>query len=371
MHEDLKSTSDLITLQKIHPLRTCLKTIIFDNDAANDDIIALIYLTSHPAIKLAAITIAGTGEAHGDLGAKNMADVCFMLNIPATPIAFGTDQPLSSAGKPFPDFIRTMMDNTLANKNIPHHPNPNISDSAVELIKQTLNASPEPVTILCTGPLTNIAAFIQANPDQLEKIEKIVIMGGAINVEGNIQALDPQSTNQVAEWNIYADPAAASLVFGSGIPITLVPLDATNQVPITQAFYDALSLATQPGLNLAYLLLKDIVDEFGMDLFLKNFYLWDPLAAMICLNPALAITEHMTVTVDQETAGIKPVPANETNVASIQVAMQLPAANLILEQFLKETSSIRPTAPNKARLYQPATPFNEETDIKTFKHNRL
>lgn len=312
-----------------------MKKIIFDNDAAIDDIIALVYLASHSSINLVAVTIAGTGEAHGYNGAKNIANLCYMLNRPNVPIAYGSESPISQDCHPFPDFIRTTMDTIFKNKKVPTHPNPKLTDSAVELIKVTLSSSDEPITILSTGPLTNLAAFLEAYPDLRHKIDRIVIMGGAIHVEGNIQALDQSSTNQVAEWNIYTDPTAASIVFASGIPITLVPLDATNQVPMTREFYDTLSLASQPGLQLTYELLKDIVDQFGLDLFLKHFYLWDPLAAMICLHPTLAITEKMALMVDLKTAQIKPT----VDGSFVDVAMIIPQAELILKKFIDETKS--------------------------------
>jgi inosine-uridine nucleoside N-ribohydrolase len=199
-------------------------------------------------------------------------------------------------------------------------------------------ASDDKVTIIATGPLTNIAEFITTYPRLKDKIQKIVIMGGAIHVKGNIQALDSKSDNTVAEWNIYADPKAAEIVFSSKIPVTLVPLDATNQVPMTEEFYKSLSQQSQPALKLIYQLLKVIVDNYGMEIFINEFYLWDTLSAMICLDPKIAVTEVMSILVNLETAQTKHVE-DDPKRSSIHVATKIPDAELILTRLIKELKS--------------------------------
>jgi inosine-uridine nucleoside N-ribohydrolase len=310
--------------------------IIFDNDAANDDVIALVYLASHPDITIEGITIAATGEAHALSGARNTADVCYLLGKGNIPIAYGSEIPCDAHGKPFPDRIRNLVDNLLDGMNMPEHPNPIITNSAVELIKEILESSNEKITILATGPLTNIAEFVQKHSNLIKKIEKIVIMGGAVNVAGNIQDIDPDSTNTVAEWNIYADPKAAQIVFGSSIPITLVPLDTTNQVPMSLEFYNSLGRQLQPGLKLIFQLLKIIVDKLGMDLFLDDYYLWDPLAAMICCNPQIALMEEMPILQNLETAQTECVKKNTDGSSIITVATQIIEPKLILDKFINE-----------------------------------
>lgn len=313
--------------------------IIYDNDAASDDITALIYLALHPSIIIEGITVAGTGEAHGLSGAKNLADVCYMLGKPDIKIAYGSEQPCSLMGKSFPSFIRKLADEELLNKNVPQNPHPNITDSAVELIRMIVEDSNEKITILATGPLTNIAEFVKKYPDLKNRIEKIVMMGGAVEVKGNIQAIDPESKNTVAEWNIYADPQAADIVFSSKIPVTLVSLDATNQVPMTKAFYDHLSQQLHPELKLIYQFLKDIVDVFGMDFFLSEFYLWDPLAAMICANPDIAITENIPILMDLQTAQTRPVTKDTEGVCMITVATKIQNSQFILQNYMEELKS--------------------------------
>jgi len=307
--------------------------LIYDNDAAPDDVMALIYLAHQPNISIEGITIAATGEADRLIGAKNIADLCYLLGKPTIQIAYGNEKPNDPFVHPFPGFIRESANKIFVGKNVPHNPHPQISNSAVELIKRIIIKN-DKISILATGPLTNIAEFIEKYPSLKNKIDKIVIMGGAVHVPGNIQVLDPKSDNTVAEWNIYVDPKAAEIVFSSGIPITLVPLDATNQVPMTKEFYDNLSQQSQPDLKLIYLLLKDIVDDLGLDTFLNNFYLWDPLAAIIVNDSSRALTEPLPITININTAQTKHVNHTNHNLAIINVATKVPDATLVLTRFI-------------------------------------
>ena len=96
--------------------------------------------------------------------------------------------------------------------------------------------------ILALGPLTNIAKALEANRGRLRGIRSVVVMGGAISAAGNLGDGGVFKTdNKVAEWNIYIDPLAASKVFTSDVPIEMVPLDATNRVPIDANFVRSFS----------------------------------------------------------------------------------------------------------------------------------
>ena len=97
---------------------------------------------------------------------------------------------------------------------------------APDLLVSVISASAEPVVLFTDGPLTNLAAALRLDPGMVENIAMVFTMGGALDVPGN------NFDNPDAEWNIWADPTAAAEVFASGVPLTLVPLDATNQVPV-------------------------------------------------------------------------------------------------------------------------------------------
>jgi len=180
--------------------------------------------------------------------------------------------------------------------------------SAVELIlyklNQTYQSKKQKVTILATGPLTNIAELVRDHPQAMQWIEQVVIMGGALDVPGNIKGLIPDADNETAEWNIYADPRAAEIVFQSDVPVTLVPLDATNKVPLSAELYERLQSSKQPAIRFVYESCKEIVDIFGWDGFLNEFYFWD-LLTMAALEPKWVNLEENRLSIDVKTATIR------------------------------------------------------------------
>jgi inosine-uridine nucleoside N-ribohydrolase len=161
--------------------------------------------------------------------------------------------------------------------------------TAVDLLAETIAGSDRLVTILATGPLTNLAQVLDADPQLADGIARIVIMGGAVDVDGNATA---DGSPAPAEWNFAADPAAAAMVFASGVPITLVPLDATNDVKITRAFADGLHADASAGpANLIDELLLRTPMSIDVD------YFWDALAAVMLIEPTVAATEEARLAV--------------------------------------------------------------------------
>ena len=137
-----------------------------------------------------------------------------------------------------------------------------------------------------------MAEALQVDPELAGQIERIVAMGGAIDVSGNV-ALDEAYTQlRPAEWNVYADPAAADIVLRSGVPITLVPLDATDDVPIDAAFFAALEAdhAAAPA-DLVY----ELLARRGVG---AGEHFWDPLASIIAIDDSVATFETMKLRVE-------------------------------------------------------------------------
>jgi pyrimidine-specific ribonucleoside hydrolase len=185
--------------------------------------------------------------------------------------------------------------------------------SAPDLIINIVQSSDEPITIVAVGPLTNVAEAIQKDPDISANIKEIYIMGGAVEIEGNVGNSGVGINNKYAEWNIYIDPVAANIVINSGIPIVLVPLDATKDVPVTRKFYNALGdhLDT-PAANLVHNLLTanlGFVDGGG-------FQFWDTLTSAIFTEEGIATFEEMKLTVVEaegpENGYTKPDPNGPT-----------------------------------------------------------
>jgi pyrimidine-specific ribonucleoside hydrolase len=149
------------------------------------------------------------------------------------------------------------------------------------------------VDLLALGPLTNVAQALQADPALAEGLEMITVMGCAVRVPGNVGS-SSDIDNDVAEWNIYVDPLAAAIVFRSGAPVTLVPLDATNHAPLTMDFYRRLRRDRTTSCA-----------EFAYRVFARNedwirsghYFFWDPLAAAVATEDGLAAYEELPLTV--------------------------------------------------------------------------
>ncbi len=263
--------------------------LIIDNDMSFDDVMAIAYLTAQPGVEILAVTVTGTGIAHCGPGARNVRNLLNELQAPAVPTACGSEEPVAG-GKVFPEEWRTGADGLWGLKvaGVPGTP----KGTAVDLLAEVIGGSDRPVTVLATGPLTNLAQALAADPKLADGIARIVIMGGAVDVDGNATV---DGSPAPAEWNFAADPAAADAVFASGIPITLVPLDATNDVKITRTFADRLHADASAGpANLVDELLLRTPGSIDVD------YFWDALAATMLIEPAVATTEEARIAVTTE-----------------------------------------------------------------------
>lgn len=254
--------------------KTNSNPIIIDTDMAPDDWTAILYLIKRKDIDIKAINISGTGEAHGKRGAKNCLRLLELVDKSDIPVAYGESNPIECSHR-FPRIMRFAIDRRLFIR-FPKTNKVFEKLNAIELMNQIINKSPEKITILAIGPLTNLANFLKKYPESKEKIEKIYIMGGAIDVKGNIQDVSKSIDNPYAEWNIYCDPHAANIVFQSGISILLIPLDATNQLPIDKKFVQ--KLKNNQENKICEFCLK-IMKRFGSRIEKGKIALWDLIAA--------------------------------------------------------------------------------------------
>jgi pyrimidine-specific ribonucleoside hydrolase len=270
--------------------------LIVDTDLGNDDVLALLYLLQHPAVDLQAITVVGTGLVHCQPGIRHVHGLLELTQSGEIPVSCGDEQPLG-AEHPFPDAWRQGADR-LWGLNLPKNQRQTSPLPAPQLLVEHLSSAPAPQVVLALGPLTNLAQAIQASPEVVGKIARLYIMGGAVEAPGNVYDPGLGFDNRTAEWNIYADPLAADIVFESGVPITLVPLDATNHAPVTMSLFQRLrgnhnTRAATFTYNIFYLNQGWI--QTG------KYYLWDTLTAAILTAEELArfqdynlviVTEH-------------------------------------------------------------------------------
>ena len=291
------------------------KPVVFDTDMAHEDMFAALFLLSHPNVDVKAITVSGTGEAHCGPGVAHALGLVELSGHKDIPVSCGKETPLSG-NHVFPATWRQAVDDAYGVE----MPSGGMTSpqSASESIIDVVRGSNESITIVAVGPLTNIAEALEIAPEIRANIREIYIMGGAVDVEGNVGNSGVGIQNEYAEWNIYIDPVAANIVFQSGIPITLVPLDATKYVPITRNFYKALDKnRTTPASNLVYELLGanlDFVDSGG-------FQFWDSLTAAIFTDPGIASFQDMDLVVVEEEGSESGRTKEDASGAKIKVAV--------------------------------------------------
>lgn len=250
------------------PQAHAVTPVIVDTDMSSDDIMALTYLLERPDVSVRAITVEGTGVANGRAGALNVLRLIRALGVRRSiPVAYGRAQPLRGSAA-FPRPWRRTADQ-MYNLNLPKWAGGAPRGTAVRLLADTLSRAARPVSLITLGPLTDVALALRSSPRIAGRIARIYAMAGAIQVPGN------EPTYHRAEWNVYIDPTAASVVLKSGVPMTVVPLDASNNVPITTFVTDAArSHRHSAGMRLLATLLDD---PFYTQ---TPVYFWDPLTAV-------------------------------------------------------------------------------------------
>ena len=293
------------------------KPIILDVDMAHEDMSAALFLLSHPNVDVRAITVAGTGEAHCTPGVTNALGLVKLSGHEDIPIACGREMPLMG-NHVFPAEWRQAADDAYGVE-IPAGGTASTL-SASDLIVGIVQSSNAKITIVAVGPLTNVAEALQKTPEIIANIQAIYIMGGALEVNGNVGNSGVGIQNKYAEWNIYIDPVAANIVFNSGvpIPIILMPLDATQDVPVTRNFYKSLGKnLNTPAANLVYELLTanlDFVDSGG-------FQFWDSLTATIFTDESIASFQDFSVAVVEDQSPESGRTKPDSNGAMIKVAI--------------------------------------------------
>jgi inosine-uridine nucleoside N-ribohydrolase len=259
--------------------------LIVDTDMSSDDVLALAYLFGQSPGDLRAVTVSGTGVGRCPPGAANAAALAEELGA-LVPTACGQSEAVGS-GHQVPDPWRDASDG-LYGLAVSAATAQAEDAGAVDLMARVLAVSDRPVEILALGPLTNLAGLVDTHPELVPRIGRVVMMGGALNAAGNVgAAVSPGSP----EWNVWSDPVAAAQVFSSGVPIVMVPLDATRDVPLTGGVFAELARDHRAGgANLAYELLVRNPFLIG-----PGQYLWDPLAAVVLGYPEAASLRAMRV----------------------------------------------------------------------------
>ncbi len=206
--------------------------VIFDDDGSPDGTVALLYLLSDPAVSVEGVVISH-GEAHPQVYIQHIGRILSDWGYGDIPLGAGADTALMP-GEDFPEWLRDAADNFWGfakagdTRTFP-------AGNGAELLVKLLKDAEEPLAVFVSGPCTDLALALRLDPSIKDKISGVYIMGGAVYTKGNLTDFLPDTPNTTAEWNIYIDPLAAAEVLQAGVPVTFVPLDATNLVKATEA----------------------------------------------------------------------------------------------------------------------------------------
>jgi purine nucleosidase len=259
--------------------------IIIDTDPGVDDALTFLLALSSPKIKLEALTTT-QGNVIVEKATRNALAVLELAGASQIPVAQGSEFPLIG---PLRASALVHGESGLGNSKLPESRNKPVDQHAVDFLIDKVLAEPGEISIYPIGPLTNIAMAIRKEPRFARSVKELVIMGGAIQEGGNMSPL--------AEFNIYVDPHAAHIVFHSGIPITLIPLDVTHKCILKQEHLDRLLLTKSPISKFISDSIQDYM-EFSLSRGQAGCALHDPLTLAVILAPELLTLNEYHVDVD-------------------------------------------------------------------------
>lgn len=257
--------------------------VILDGDPGHDDAIAWVLAHASRELDILAVTTC-CGNQTIEKTTYNALRVCSLIGL-HVPLGKGCEHPLVN------DVMNAPSVHGESGLDGPALPEPVFEPSALrapELMAKLLRESPEPVTIIATGPQTNVAALLLAHPELKSKIARISLMGGGI-ATGN--------WTPAAEFNILVDPEAAKVVFDSGVPLLMAGLDVTEKALILPEDFERVRALGNP--------VSDIVAQW-----LEFFYIFhrsigyegapmhDPCAVMALLHPEIFTSKKMYVQIE-------------------------------------------------------------------------
>lgn len=260
------------------------RSIILDCDPGHDDAFAIMMAGADPRVNLLAVTTVA-GNAEIEKTTRNARQICEYIGLSDVPVYRGADGPL----------LRDQLTAThvhgasgLSGADLPELKQPMAEDHAVDMIIEMVRHHTTPITLVPIGPLTNIAMALRKAPDIVGNIADIVLMGGGYR--GN--------HTPAAEFNILADPEAASIVFDSGVPIVMCPLEVTKQSVATEAERKKIAAMDGEVAQFASRLLY-FADENYRQLFGHgNPAIHDAVAVAYCCDPSVMTTQEARVDVE-------------------------------------------------------------------------
>jgi inosine-uridine nucleoside N-ribohydrolase len=258
--------------------------VLVDCDPGLDDALALLLVLASPELELLGVTtVAGNQTVHRTT--ENALKVLELAGRGNIPVSAGAAKPLAGELVVAAD---AHGESGLGGVVLPAPSASPVEEPAIDFLAEQLRSSEEPVIVLALGPLTNIALLLALEPEAAERIDRLVLMGGAI-AEGNQTAS--------AEFNIWTDPEAAARVFESGLDLTMVGLDVTNRAVLTPGDADRLRSGGPVGSAAAAML------DFYLGFYEEAYEhggapIHDALAIAQVLRPDLLTVVHRHVEIE-------------------------------------------------------------------------
>ena len=258
--------------------------IILDCDPGHDDALAMILASCNPAIDLRGITtVSGNGAIDKvTLNARRVATLA-KINVP---IAEGAGKSILGAFESATDIHG---ESALDGANLPEPKVPLEAMHAVDLMAKLIKGSEEEMTIVATGPLTNVALFLKMYPELRNRIKEIVFMGGSAS-RGN--------RTPYAEFNIWMDPEAADVVLRSGIPTTMCGLDVTHQALVTKEVFARIEALGTPLATTVIGVLKFFAKTYDEVFEMPDPPLHDPVAVALLMDRNVVRSKFTNVQVE-------------------------------------------------------------------------
>ncbi len=308
------------------------KRVILDSDPGIDDALAILLAVASPEVELEAVTVVH-GNCSAAQGAANALSVLELAGAAHVPVYQGFSRPIVQPRLLAPETHGTT---GLGYARLPAPAAKPHAGHAMDFLIERITASPGEITLVAVGPLTNLAVALRREPRLVDAVRDVIIMGGAIRHGGNATPL--------AEFNTYVDPHAAHIVYHSGLPITLVPLDVTYQCILTPGDVERLLGVESPIMPFiadATRFYMQFHDDFQS---IAGCIINDPLALALAFAPHLVDLEEYYVDVDLS-GGVSmgktfaDFYAMERQPPNMRVALEVRARDF-LELFLERMEAL-------------------------------
>ena len=316
--------------------------LLIDTDPGIDDALAILLALASPGAHIEAVTVVA-GNVPVNLASANARRILAVAApTPMPPVIRGAEAPLKrtliTAGHVHGQDGLGNLDRFVEPDGRLRYPEPPPvleTRSAAEAILETVDRWGPELTVVALGPLTNLAAAAALDARRLARAGRVVVMGGAVAVSGNV--------TPAAEFNFFVDPEAAAQVLEAGLAVELIPLDVTRRVVLAQAVLTE-RLRRCPDDRIARFILDFTLHGFAFGAAQEGggIVLHDPLAMAVALDPSLVTFEPMSVEVECEgklTRGLsladrRALPSHRKRVPSCRVAMDVDA-DAVLRLFLE------------------------------------